>query len=53
VPGAGLEVGLGREWIAARAAKNREYPLGVDMIFVDPEGRVAALPRTTGVAEGR
>jgi alpha-D-ribose 1-methylphosphonate 5-triphosphate synthase subunit PhnH len=55
LPGARLGLGLGGgsggRWLEARAAKNREYPLGVDMIFVDPEGRLAALPRTT-IAEG-
>jgi alpha-D-ribose 1-methylphosphonate 5-triphosphate synthase subunit PhnH len=43
VPGAG--------WIAARAAKNREFPLGVDLILVDSRCRLAALPRTTVIRE--
>jgi len=48
-----LGVGLGRAWVEARAAKNREFPLGVDMLLVDPLGRLAALPRTTlAEAEG-
>jgi alpha-D-ribose 1-methylphosphonate 5-triphosphate synthase subunit PhnH len=49
---AALRIGLGAEWIAARDARNREYPLGVDMIFVDGDGRLAALPRTTVAAAG-
>jgi len=47
-----LDAGLGDEWVAARAEKNREYPLGIDMLIVDREGRVASLPRTTVVAAG-
>lgn len=36
-------------WLEARAEKNREYPLGVDLYFVTSEGAFAALPRTTRV----
>jgi alpha-D-ribose 1-methylphosphonate 5-triphosphate synthase subunit PhnH len=46
-----LTISRDREWIAARERKNREFPLGVDLFFVDPEHRVAALPRTTRVKE--
>ncbi len=46
-----LEVGLDPSWIAARASKNLEFPLGVDLIFVDRSFRIAALPRTTRVRE--
>lgn len=47
-----LDAGLGDEWIEARAEKNREFPLGIDMLIVDRGGRVAALPRTTVIAAG-
>jgi alpha-D-ribose 1-methylphosphonate 5-triphosphate synthase subunit PhnH len=48
-----IDAGLGDAWMEARAVKNREYPLGIDMLIVDRSGRVAALPRTTQVsAEG-
>ena len=30
-----LSVGMEGGWVAARAAKNVEFPLGVDLIFVD------------------
>ena len=46
-----LGVGLEGGWVAARAAKNVEFPLGVDLIFVDARFRLAALPRTTSVRE--
>ncbi|MDA8424690.1 MAG: phosphonate C-P lyase system protein PhnH [Treponema sp.] len=38
-------------WMAARAEKNREFPMGVDLLFFDSRSRVLALPRTTLVAE--
>lgn len=39
------------DWIEARKEKNREYPLGVDLILFDAGGHVAALPRTTIVEQ--
>ncbi len=41
--------GLGPGLLALRAQKCSEYPLGVDLVFVDPAGRLAAVPRTTRV----
>lgn len=38
---------LHTQWMQIRAQKNREYPLGVDLLFVLPNGNVFALPRTT------
>jgi len=35
------------DWVTARAVKNIEYPLGIEIYFVDKEYRIAALPRTT------
>lgn len=51
----GVRIGTGGGWLAARAEKNREYPMGIDMIFVDSEHRAVCLPRTTQIAarEGR
>ena len=46
-----LKVDMEGGWVAARAAKNVEFPLGVDLILVDPRFRLAALPRTTVVRE--
>ncbi|KAB2953460.1 phosphonate C-P lyase system protein PhnH [Heliorestis acidaminivorans] len=34
-------------WIEARAQKNINYPIGIDIYFLDPEARLLALPRTT------
>ena len=36
-----LGVGRDAEWIAARARKNREFPLGIDLLFYDSEARIA------------
>lgn len=47
-----LGVDLDPSWIAERERKNLEFPLGVDLILVDSVSRLAALPRTTSVAEG-
>jgi len=40
------------EWAAFRLA-NSSYPLGLDTIFLDREGNVAALPRSTRLEEVR
>ncbi len=39
------------DWIEARAEKNTEFPLGVDLIFVDPTGQILCLPRTTQISK--
>jgi alpha-D-ribose 1-methylphosphonate 5-triphosphate synthase subunit PhnH len=39
-------------WVTLRNEKNREFPLGVDIVFIDSRARLAMLPRTTVVAEG-
>lgn len=44
-----LEVGGPMDWIGARAEKNTEYPLGVDVILYADSGRLVSLPRTTGI----
>jgi alpha-D-ribose 1-methylphosphonate 5-triphosphate synthase subunit PhnH len=45
--GAGRGADLDPGWLEARSAKNAEFPLGVDLLFVDEDFRLAALPRTT------
>ena len=53
-PGIERETAIGIEragdWLEARRQKNREYPLGVDAIFITDDGRLAAIPRTTKIA---
>ena len=38
-------------WLAARNEKNMEFPLGIDLYFVDRQDRLMALPRTTQIRE--
>ncbi|MDF2837676.1 MAG: phosphonate lyase system protein PhnH [Paenibacillus sp.] len=40
----------GDDWIESRAGRNAEFPLGLDLIFVDADHRLLALPRTTQIA---
>lgn len=37
------------DWIETREQVNSEFPLGIDMIFVDDKGNCIALPRTTQI----
>lgn len=39
------------EVMAIRAEINAEYPLGIDFLFIDQDGNLLALPRTTKVSE--
>lgn len=39
------------EWVRARAQKNAEFPLGIDLLFVDEEHRLLGLPRTTQIEQ--
>ncbi|WP_028548457.1 phosphonate C-P lyase system protein PhnH [Paenibacillus sp. UNC451MF] len=45
------EMLISDEWTDARAVRNAEFPLGLDMIFIDKFHRVLALPRTTQVVK--
>lgn len=44
-----LEVQIKGDWVDWRENKNKEYPLGIDMIFVDSKSHIACLPRTTQI----
>lgn len=44
-----LEASLHAQWIAARAKKNREFPLGIDIICVTADDTIFSLPRTTKI----
>jgi alpha-D-ribose 1-methylphosphonate 5-triphosphate synthase subunit PhnH len=46
-----LTVDRAPDWIGARSEKNREYPLGVDLLLYDAAGHVAAIPRTTNLEQ--
>lgn len=36
--------------LAARARACAAYPLGIDLVLLEPEGRITALPRTVGAS---
>jgi alpha-D-ribose 1-methylphosphonate 5-triphosphate synthase subunit PhnH len=39
------------QWQSIRSELNREYPLGVDMMFVDRNHQLVCLPRTTQISQ--
>jgi alpha-D-ribose 1-methylphosphonate 5-triphosphate synthase subunit PhnH len=41
--------GLDPAYAVEREKVNRAFPLGIDILLVDPEGRVAGVPRTSSV----
>lgn len=44
-----ISVNINKNWIDTRAEKNKEYPLGIDAIYIDKSGNLIGLPRTTQV----
>ncbi|TCN21214.1 phosphonate C-P lyase system protein PhnH [Mesobacillus foraminis] len=48
-----VNVCLTGDWIASRNQKNREYPLGIDLMIIDKEHQLLSLPRTTQIIENR
>lgn len=36
-------------WMEARLEKNREFPLGVDLMFIDSSHQLLSVPRTTQI----
>lgn len=38
-------------WVDLRRGRNREYPLGIDLVLFDESARVVGLPRTTRILE--
>jgi alpha-D-ribose 1-methylphosphonate 5-triphosphate synthase subunit PhnH len=45
----GFEAGSSDGWLEARAERNVEFPLGVDLILVDRAGGLMAFPRSTNI----
>lgn len=46
---ASLDLGFHSSWIDVRSQVNAEFPLGIDLIFIDASGKLCALPRTTQI----
>jgi len=44
-----VKVQIADRWVDLRAEKNSEYPLGVDLIFTDPDHHILCIPRTTQI----
>ncbi|MBN2221970.1 MAG: phosphonate C-P lyase system protein PhnH [Vallitaleaceae bacterium] len=40
------------EWNRIRKEKNKEFPLGIDLYFIDKKNQLLALPRTIQVIQG-
>lgn len=46
-----VELAVSPDILQLRAKRNREFPLGIDLILIDEVGNVLALPRTTIIEE--
>jgi alpha-D-ribose 1-methylphosphonate 5-triphosphate synthase subunit PhnH len=44
-------IGLARGELALLGTINRDFPLGIDAIFIDRSGRVTCIPRSTRIGE--
>lgn len=38
------------DWVRARAARDDEFPCGIEIVLVDPDGRIVAVPRSSRAA---
>lgn len=41
------------DWVRARNERGDEFPCGIELVLVDPEGRIVAVPRSSQVGEVR
>jgi alpha-D-ribose 1-methylphosphonate 5-triphosphate synthase subunit PhnH len=48
-----VHLDINENWLESRQEKNKEYPLGVDLIFIDQNHQLLSLPRTTQVTRNR
>lgn len=48
-----VSVDLPGNWIQSRGQKNKEYPLGIDLMIIDKDHQLLSLPRTTQIIENR
>jgi alpha-D-ribose 1-methylphosphonate 5-triphosphate synthase subunit PhnH len=42
-----IQLNFLNNWLKIRNFKNKEFPLGIDMIFIDREDNLMSIPRTT------
>jgi alpha-D-ribose 1-methylphosphonate 5-triphosphate synthase subunit PhnH len=48
-----IHIDINENWVESRQEKNKEYPLGIDLIFIDQHHQLIALPRTTQITRNR
>ncbi|MDQ1000550.1 alpha-D-ribose 1-methylphosphonate 5-triphosphate synthase subunit PhnH [Neobacillus niacini] len=48
-----IHMDVNETWVESRQEKNKEYPLGIDLIFIDQHHQLIALPRTTQITRNR
>lgn len=46
-----INLSLDEAWLAIRNEKNREFPMGIDIIIVDKNHQLLCLPRTTKIEQ--
>ncbi|MDQ0232737.1 phosphonate C-P lyase system protein PhnH [Metabacillus malikii] len=46
-----VTVSTPEHWVNSRQEKNKEYPLGIDLMFIDASHQLLSLPRTTQITE--
>jgi len=46
-----VEINTYGQWLKNRNEQVKEYPLGIDVIFLDAVGQVTCIPRTTTIEE--
>lgn len=48
-----VHLDINGNWLESRQEKNKEYPLGIDLIFIDQNHQLLSLPRTTQITRNR
>lgn len=46
-------VDIQEDWVQCRQNKNKEYPLGIDLMLIDQQHQLLSLPRTTQITRNR
>lgn len=48
-----IHVDASENWVETRQEKNMEYPMGIDLVFIDLNHQLLSLPRTTQITKNR
>jgi alpha-D-ribose 1-methylphosphonate 5-triphosphate synthase subunit PhnH len=48
-----VHLDINENWMKSRQEKNKEYPLGIDLILIDQNHQLLSLPRTTQITRNR